>query len=467
MLLNVKKIIVVIFAFQLINMESFTQSTASAKMHEKVLYEVETNGKLKIVPSATSSKNDFDFLIGSHYVRHRKLKSRLNNSQEWIESEGTQEMNVVLNGLGDVDRYYMLNTDGTPFEGVALRFFNPETRLWSLYWADSRFGALDPVPVVGSFENNIGHFFAKDKLDGKDILIQFQWDRADPDKPVWKQAFSSDNGKTWEWNWYMFFSKTKDGSNKSSSLRESTANDKLAANKAISVLELRNYLTKEGQRDKFIDYFENNFTDAQSAKGGYILGLSRVKDADNNFLWMRGYQDMAARSKYLPEFYYSDYWKQRRNKANDMLVNNDNVYLLKPLNFSDVPKNTVVNSNEFGKSKRLIVVDYYFANTKLKELIAFFKDKYAPFLKNNGTENITYWISELQENDFPALPVYQDKNLLVTITSYHSENEYNNKMRELFAEKNQQVNNELKEIMTTKSTLILYPTSKSFTIDQK
>jgi hypothetical protein len=36
--------------------------------------------------------------------------------------------------------------------------------------------------------------------------VQFQYDRKDPKNPVWGQAFSKD-GKTWEWNWFMYFKK--------------------------------------------------------------------------------------------------------------------------------------------------------------------------------------------------------------------------------------------------------------------
>ena len=73
--------------------------------------------------------------------------------------------------------------------------------MWSLYWVASNIGVLDP-PVVGSFENNVGHFFTKDTFNGKNIIVVFRWDVRDKDHPVWSQAFSPDNGKTWEWNWY-------------------------------------------------------------------------------------------------------------------------------------------------------------------------------------------------------------------------------------------------------------------------
>jgi hypothetical protein len=242
---------------------------------------------------------------------------------------------------------------------------------------------------------------------------------------------------------------------------KSTTKEVTAANQPIKVLELRNYVTKPGQRDKFISYFESNFIDSQNAIGGYILGQFRVKEADDNFFWIRGFHDMASRSRYLPEFYRGSFWKQRRDYVNDMLINNDNVYLLKPLSISEEPPDTAINSNEFGKKKGLVVIDYYIANTRLKELIEFFKSKYLPFLKSNNIST-TLWVSELTENDFPGLPVFQDKNLLVTITPFKDEAEYQLKLKQINADSNQKILTELREIVTTKTTVILYPTKKSF-----
>ena len=155
-------------------------------------------GELEISASATSSQNDFDFLVGKWVLKDKKLKSRLTNSNEWIEFESTVEMRKLLNGIGNMDIYRTM-IDGKPFEGIAIRLFNPQTKLWSIYWADSNVGVMDP-PVVGSFEGNIGKFYCKDKFKGKDIVVVFIWDKTDPDNPVWSQAFSPDNGKTWEVN---------------------------------------------------------------------------------------------------------------------------------------------------------------------------------------------------------------------------------------------------------------------------
>lgn len=166
----------------------------------------DTDGELIITASATSSKNDFDFLNGNHTILHKKLKSRLTNNNEWLEFEGTHSQEFILNGIGNIEQQKMIDNDDNPIEGVAIRLFNPQTKLWNIYWADSKHGKLDP-PVVGSFENGLAHFFTKDIFVNKKILVAFQWDARETKTPIWSQAFSDDNGKTWEWNWYMYFSK--------------------------------------------------------------------------------------------------------------------------------------------------------------------------------------------------------------------------------------------------------------------
>jgi hypothetical protein len=181
------------------------RSMASQEKPEIPEIDFDKNGELIIAASPASSNNDFDFFEGKWKLHNRKLKTRLNGCTEWTEFESTQEMYKVLNGIGNIDNY-LATFDGVPFEGMSIRLFNPKTRLWSIYWADSNEGVLQPA-VVGSFENNVAHFFTKDSFNERKILVVFRWDVRDKENPIWSQAFSEDNGKTWEWNWYMYFSK--------------------------------------------------------------------------------------------------------------------------------------------------------------------------------------------------------------------------------------------------------------------
>jgi len=171
----------------------------------------DANGNLVIKASLTSSNSDFDFLVGKWKMYHRRLNKRLENANEWTEFESMDSNYKILSGTADMD---VLSTtqlpgmEGKLFEGVTLRLFDPKTSLWRLYWVASNVGVLDP-PVVGSFENSVGHFFTKDTFNGKNIIMVFRWDVRDKEHPVWSQAFSPDNGKTWEWNWYNVSERTK------------------------------------------------------------------------------------------------------------------------------------------------------------------------------------------------------------------------------------------------------------------
>ena len=159
---------------------------------------------LKITASATSSPNDFDFLVGKWKMHNRHLNKRLENCKDWTEFDSSDENTKILGDTADMDTYSTTEfsgQEGKLFQGLTLRLFNPKTRLWSLYWVASNTGVLDP-PVVGSFENGVGHFFCKDTFKGKPIIVMFRWDARNKDRPVWGQAFSPDEGKTWEWNFF-------------------------------------------------------------------------------------------------------------------------------------------------------------------------------------------------------------------------------------------------------------------------
>jgi hypothetical protein len=158
------------------------------------------------VHAARASKHDFDFLHGSWNVHNRYLKGRLRHSTEWVEFDAQSDVQPLLNGLGQLDRYGAVR-DGNAIEGVTLRLFNPATGEWSLHWADTvNPGVLLP-PMVGRFNGDVGEFFGDEFVDGTKVLCRFYWTRTNPDSPRWEQAFSDDGGKKWETNWIMTFTR--------------------------------------------------------------------------------------------------------------------------------------------------------------------------------------------------------------------------------------------------------------------
>ena len=156
------------------------------------------------LPFVTASASDFDFLIGDWTVKHRRLKRRLAGDTEWIEFSGPASARKILGGLGNFDEITISLPEGA-YTGATLRLFNPGAQSWSIYWMDSRYpGRLDP-PMVGRFENGRGLFFGDDTFNGKPIRVRFIWTPISPTSCRWEQAFSADDGITWETNWIMSF----------------------------------------------------------------------------------------------------------------------------------------------------------------------------------------------------------------------------------------------------------------------
>lgn len=210
----------------------------------------------------------------------------------------------------------------------------------------------------------------------------------------------------------------------------------------IRVLELRNYLLKTGMREKFNRYFSEHFMTSQQVMGGYVLGRFAITGEDDRFFWMRGFNDMLTRSKFLPSFYGgSPAWKSFGPGANEMMLEVDNVHLVRPL--------AETRHSTFLASSNLVVIDYYTAHGhRLEDLISVFRSAYLPSLVSQGLES-SLWVSEMNTNDFPRLPVIQDPNLLIVITGYRDEAAYRH------ATKTDAVGNDLKELLSNRRTLVL------------
>jgi hypothetical protein len=224
----------------------------------------------------------------------------------------------------------------------------------------------------------------------------------------------------------------------------------------IKVLELRNYLLRPKTVENFQKLFNDRFVEPMKELGGFTVGQFRINGDEDRFVWMRGFRDMQSRFIFLNAFYLdSPVWKKYRGDANGMIVNSDNVYLLRPMDINNLTVDDA--KRQFGKKKAVIVVDFYVCNSTLDKTIALFKTDYIPFLKSLKVDDVTFWVSEMSENDFPRLPVFQDKNLLVSITVFNTQQEAKSKLKRIDSPI-AKLDDSMKELITTRTRLTLYPT---------
>jgi hypothetical protein len=159
-------------------------------------------------PMTSDPPHDFDHFFGSWHVKHRRLKERLAGNNEWIDFDGTSEMQPVLGGFGNMDDS-VFNFPPGAFGGVSLRVFDPAAKNWAIWWIDTRDPTKIDLPVVGSFKDGVGTFLADDTFKGRPIKVRLVWSRITRTSREWEQAFSPDGGKTWETNWTSSFTRVR------------------------------------------------------------------------------------------------------------------------------------------------------------------------------------------------------------------------------------------------------------------
>jgi hypothetical protein len=143
------------------------------------------------------------YFEGAWTAAQRKLRTRGVGSKEWEEFPASLCMSLYLDGGATVDEMYMPTRH---VAGLTVRTFDPAARQWSIYWASSATGRLDPVPVVGGFAGERGEFYGQDRVDDRPVKVRFLWRKIDGDHARWEQAFSYDD-RTWETNWTADFAR--------------------------------------------------------------------------------------------------------------------------------------------------------------------------------------------------------------------------------------------------------------------
>jgi len=143
---------------------------------------------------------DFDPHLGRWRLHSRKLLDVLDPAcTEWVEFEGSSEVQPIFGGQGNIE--FSRFAYDPPFEGLMLRLFDPETRLWRIWWASTRQpGELAP-PVEGRFQDGRGVFVGDEVLPMGPAKVRFEWTGIAEGSPRWEQSFSYDGGQTWAANW--------------------------------------------------------------------------------------------------------------------------------------------------------------------------------------------------------------------------------------------------------------------------
>ncbi|HET9038202.1 MAG TPA: hypothetical protein VFN45_18455 [Myxococcaceae bacterium] len=162
-----------------------------------------TAGRCPPPPATGDHQHDFDFEFGRWTAKLSRRLRPLTGSNEWVAYEGTSVVHPLWQGRANVGELDVTGPAGR-IEGLTLRLYDPASRRWTVRFASSRDGELTPG-LVGGFSNGRGEFLDQETLDGKPICARFIFSEMTKDTFRFEQAFSPDEGKTWEVNWVATF----------------------------------------------------------------------------------------------------------------------------------------------------------------------------------------------------------------------------------------------------------------------
>jgi hypothetical protein len=193
------------------------------------------------------------------------------------------------------------------------------------------------------------------------------------------------------------------------------AMDRVKHLKDFQVIEFRRYTVKEGEREHFADYFESYFPEAFQQMGAIAFGQFFERKNPVGFTWMRGFKNTDARAVINAGFYYGPLWREHAFTMNSLMVDSDNVLLLRPLN----PERGVtvlpsVDPVAERKGAQGVVVAQIFA-VKANSVDAFARQAEATFASYRaaGAREAGVMVTLDAPNNFPQLPVRTDGPYLV------------------------------------------------------
>jgi hypothetical protein len=193
------------------------------------------------------------------------------------------------------------------------------------------------------------------------------------------------------------------------------ATDRVKHLKDFQVIEFRRYTVKEGEREHFAEYFESYFPEAFQQMGAIAFGQFFERKNPVGFTWMRGFKNTDARAVINAGFYYGPLWREHAFTMNSLMVDSDNVLLLRPLS----PERGVtvlpsVDPVAEGKGAQGVVVAQIFA-VKANSVDAFARQAEATFAgyRAAGAREAGVLVTLDAPNNFPQLPVRTDGPYLV------------------------------------------------------
>ncbi|MDA8017260.1 MAG: NIPSNAP family protein [Thermoanaerobaculia bacterium] len=195
-------------------------------------------------------------------------------------------------------------------------------------------------------------------------------------------------------------------------------------------LELRVYSLHEPQRDRFLEYFEEHFLESQEVLGMRIWGQFRDLRHPGQVIWLRGFRSLEERVSGLETFYTSPVWQECRVDLVPMFAAPaTHVHFLEPVvdgAFAPDFRRAILQSELPPATDLGVVVAevYSIDDSSRSSTREWLEEQRADALAEAGGRWLGLFAASRHDNDFPALPVIENEDVLVLFFSFASEADY-------------------------------------------
>lgn len=203
----------------------------------------------------------------------------------------------------------------------------------------------------------------------------------------------------------------------------SAAASTLTTGRCCPIVDLRQYTLVPGTRDAFVELFDSRFIESQEAAGMRLIGQFRDLGDPNRFVWLRGFEDMPARERALKRFYLEgEAWRRHAPAARACMIDTSDALLLHPVRPETaflLPPAEERPALDAAPCPGVVVVTLYpHARPIDDEALSFHEAVLEPLLARTGARRLGLFAIDHSPNNFPALPLREGEELLVSVHAH-------------------------------------------------
>jgi NIPSNAP len=184
-----------------------------------------------------------------------------------------------------------------------------------------------------------------------------------------------------------------------------------------TVVELRQYTLRPGQREVLVELFDSMLIESQEAVGISVIGQFRDLERPDRFVWLRGFENLDERARSLAEFYGGPVWRAHSAEANATMVDTDDVLLLRPAGPGSAFR--LNGADRAGDAAGFVEATIlHLDGADQASAVHGLEQEVAPAIAGSGGKLLGYFVTEPAKNTFPGLPVREGEDVLVWFAGF-------------------------------------------------